>query len=70
MNTSLVFGERVGCTIENSWKLVGCVRRGRDDDDDDDDVVVSFFLEYDIPLFPLGKRTHSLLSVEAGGKVK
>ena len=33
MNTSLVFGERVGCTIENSWKLVGCVRRGREDDD-------------------------------------
>ena len=30
MNTSLVFGERVGCTIENSWKLVGCVRRGRE----------------------------------------
>ena len=34
MNTSLVFGERVGCTIENSWKLVGCVRRGREDEDD------------------------------------
>ncbi|XP_059086237.1 neuroligin-like protein glit-1 [Tigriopus californicus] len=29
MNTSLVFGERVGCTIDNSWKLVDCVRRGR-----------------------------------------
>ncbi len=29
MNTSLVYGERVGCTIENSWKLVGCLRRGR-----------------------------------------
>ena len=34
MNTSLVFGERVGCTIENSWKLVGCVRRGREDEAD------------------------------------
>ena len=33
MNTSLVFGERVGCTIENSWKLVGCVRRGREGKD-------------------------------------
>ena len=29
MNTSLVFGERVGCTIDNSWKLVDCIRRGR-----------------------------------------
>ena len=29
MNTSQVFGERVGCTIDNSWKLVDCVRRGR-----------------------------------------
>ena len=35
MNTSLVFGERVGCTIENSWKLVGCVRRGREGKDAD-----------------------------------
>jgi hypothetical protein len=29
MNTSLVFGERIGCTIESSWKLVDCVKRGR-----------------------------------------
>jgi neuroligin len=29
MNNSLVFGERVGCTIDNSWKLVDCIRRGR-----------------------------------------
>jgi hypothetical protein len=26
---SLVFGERIGCTIESSWKLVDCVKRGR-----------------------------------------
>ena len=24
-----VFGERVGCTIDSSWQLVDCVRRGR-----------------------------------------
>ncbi|CAB4065562.1 Esterase FE4,Venom carboxylesterase-6,Carboxylesterase 3 [Lepeophtheirus salmonis] len=29
MNTSLVFGERVGCTIDSSWKLVDCLRKGR-----------------------------------------
>ena len=29
MNTSLVYGERIGCTIDNSWKLVDCIRRGR-----------------------------------------
>ncbi len=29
MNTSMVFGERVGCTIDSSWKLVDCLRRGR-----------------------------------------
>ncbi len=29
MNNSLVYGERIGCTIDNSWKLVDCVRRGR-----------------------------------------
>ena len=29
MNTSRVYGERIGCTIDNSWKLVDCIRRGR-----------------------------------------
>ena len=29
MNTSLVFGERVGCAIDQSWRLVDCLRRGR-----------------------------------------
>ena len=29
MNTSLVYGERIGCTIDSSWKLVDCVKRGR-----------------------------------------
>ena len=29
MNTSMVYGERIGCTIESSWKLVDCVRKGR-----------------------------------------
>ena len=29
MNTSLVYGERIGCTIDSSWKLVDCIRRGR-----------------------------------------
>lgn len=29
MNTSMVYGERIGCTIDNSWKLVDCIRRGR-----------------------------------------
>ena len=29
MNNSLVYGERIGCTIESSWKLVDCVRKGR-----------------------------------------
>ncbi len=29
MNTSLVYGERIGCNIDNSWKLVDCIRRGR-----------------------------------------
>ena len=25
----MVYGERIGCTIESSWKLVDCVRKGR-----------------------------------------
>ena len=29
MNTSRVFGERVGCTIDSSWGLVDCIKRGR-----------------------------------------
>ena len=29
MNNSRVYGERIGCTIDNSWKLVDCIRRGR-----------------------------------------
>ena len=29
MNNSMVYGERIGCTIESSWKLVDCVRKGR-----------------------------------------
>ena len=29
MNTSMVFGERVGCAIDKSWRLVDCIRRGR-----------------------------------------
>ena len=29
MNTSMVYGERIGCTIESSWKLVDCIRKGR-----------------------------------------
>lgn len=29
MNTSKVFGERVGCTIDSSWQLVDCIRKGR-----------------------------------------
>ena len=29
MNTSLVYGKRIGCTINSSWELVDCVKRGR-----------------------------------------
>ena len=29
MNTSLVYGERIGCTIDHSFKLVDCIKRGR-----------------------------------------
>ncbi|XP_058446589.1 acetylcholinesterase isoform X1 [Malaya genurostris] len=28
-NTSRVFGQMVGCSIETSWKLVNCMRQGR-----------------------------------------
>lgn len=28
-NTSRVFGMLMGCSIDNSWKLVDCLRRGR-----------------------------------------
>ena len=29
MNTSRVYGERIGCTIESSFQLVDCIKKGR-----------------------------------------
>ena len=29
MNVSRVYGERIGCTIDSSWQLVDCVKKGR-----------------------------------------
>lgn len=29
MNVSRVYGERVGCTIDSSWELVDCIKKGR-----------------------------------------
>lgn len=28
-NTSRVFGQLIGCSIESSWKLVNCLKQGR-----------------------------------------
>lgn len=28
-NTSRVFGQLLGCSIDSSWKLVTCLRQGR-----------------------------------------
>ena len=29
MNVSRVYGERIGCTIDSSWELVDCIKKGR-----------------------------------------
>ena len=30
MNVSRVYGERIGCTIDSSWELVDCIKKGRE----------------------------------------
>ncbi|XP_055594157.1 acetylcholinesterase isoform X2 [Uranotaenia lowii] len=48
-NTSRVFGQKVGCSIETSWKLVNCLRQGRSFIE-----IGNAVFDADVGLFPWG----------------